>query len=319
MSGRESRNGKKYITLSREAAAAYQPERILLNCGRCDGCLLDRSREWAVRCVHEASLYEDNCFITLTYDDVKCKETAEKIINTFMSKVKMALDKNYIKEPIFDLKEFIPINRDYTLVKSDFQKFMKRLRKAFPDRKIRYFHCGEYGELGRPHHHAALFNIDFSDKKLVKYRENVCLYGSKILENIWSLGNVYVGSVNFESAGYIARYVLKKRHNDKELISQGKIPEYLTMSRDGGIGKNWIEKYSRDVYPHDYFIIRKNVKCKPPRFYDSVYEKKNKEVLCQIKEKRLVAAKCDENRTEKRLYDRGKVKMAQISSLRREL
>lgn len=36
-------------------------------CGTCIGCRLERSRQWAVRCMHEASLYDANCFVTFTY------------------------------------------------------------------------------------------------------------------------------------------------------------------------------------------------------------------------------------------------------------
>lgn len=42
---------------------------VTLPCGQCIGCRLERSRQWAIRCAHEASLYEENCFITLTYRD----------------------------------------------------------------------------------------------------------------------------------------------------------------------------------------------------------------------------------------------------------
>ena len=42
---------------------------------------------------------------------------------------------------------------------------MKRLRKKYGS-KIRFFQCGEYGELyGRPHYHACLLNFDFPDKE----------------------------------------------------------------------------------------------------------------------------------------------------------
>ena len=120
-----------------------------LRCGQCVGCRLERSRQWAVRCMHEASLYKNNCFLTLTYSD-----------------------------------EYLP--DDYSLHYEDFQKFMKRLRKRFKGlepaayaestdkmkrlRKrlkfpIRFYMAGEYGEqFGRPHFHACIFNFDFSDK-----------------------------------------------------------------------------------------------------------------------------------------------------------
>ena len=35
-------------------------------CGQCLGCRLDHSRMWAIRIVHEAMLYDENSFITLT-------------------------------------------------------------------------------------------------------------------------------------------------------------------------------------------------------------------------------------------------------------
>lgn len=42
---------------------------IQLPCGQCIGCRLARSREWAIRCTHEAFMFDDKCFITLTYDN----------------------------------------------------------------------------------------------------------------------------------------------------------------------------------------------------------------------------------------------------------
>jgi len=36
-------------------------------CGKCVACRLARSREWALRCMHEASLSDNNIFVTLTY------------------------------------------------------------------------------------------------------------------------------------------------------------------------------------------------------------------------------------------------------------
>jgi hypothetical protein len=65
---------------------------LQLPCGQCVGCKLERSRQWAVRCMHEASLYENNCFVTLTLDD-----------------------------------DHLP--SDGSLDKDIFQRFMKRLRK----------------------------------------------------------------------------------------------------------------------------------------------------------------------------------------------
>ncbi len=109
---------------------------IQLPCGQCIGCRLERSRQWAIRCVHEAELHEENCFITLTFSPEN-------------------------------------INKKGTLIKADFQKFMKRLRKKYIGKVIRYMHCGEYGEIGnRPHHHACIFGLDFKDKIYWKNSES---------------------------------------------------------------------------------------------------------------------------------------------------
>ena len=79
-----------------------------LPCGQCIGCRLERSRQWAMRCLHEASLHENNAFITLTYDDSN-------------------------------------LPRGGSLDYSDFQKFMKRLRKRI-GRKVSFYCGGEYGD-----------------------------------------------------------------------------------------------------------------------------------------------------------------------------
>ena len=42
---------------------------IMLPCGRCVGCRMAKSKEWAIRCVHESSLHKSSAFVTLTYDD----------------------------------------------------------------------------------------------------------------------------------------------------------------------------------------------------------------------------------------------------------
>ena len=38
-------------------------------CGKCEDCLKSKARGWAFRILKEASLYENNFFLTLTYDD----------------------------------------------------------------------------------------------------------------------------------------------------------------------------------------------------------------------------------------------------------
>lgn len=272
-------SGKRSIVFNPKQGFADMP--ITVPCGSCIGCRLERSRQWAVRCVHEASLYQNNSFITLTYRPENLPETGSL--------------------------QFI-----------DFQKFMKRLRKQVADgaskyrnvlladsSNIRYFHCGEYGErLSRPHYHACLFGLDFGDKKVCSRnrRTGMIYYTSKSLEEIWGKGFVQVGEMNFETAAYAARYVTKKvtgkdafeyyNKIDKETgeILEEKRPEYVTMSRRPGIGKGWLNKYESDVFPRDEVVMRGKM-MKPPKYYLGQYEIASPDDYARLKGKRKELAK----------------------------
>lgn len=241
-------SGKRSLVFNRKDG--YEDLELEVPCGQCIGCRLERSRQWAIRCVHEASLYEDNCFITLTYDD-----------------------------------EHLP--KDGSVHVDHFQKFMKRLRKKFPG-TIRFFHCGEYGEENwRPHYHACLFNFDFPDKKLFKMSGEHRLYSSEALDSLWTFGFSLIGDVTFESAAYVARYITKKVTGDKaDEHYNGRRPEYVTMSRRPGIGTRWVETWKHDIYPSGYTIIN-GKRVRLPKFYDSLLEESE---LTEIKNKRILNA-----------------------------
>lgn len=174
---RES-TGSKKLVFSYNPQTCESTTPLQVPCGQCVGCRLERSRQWAIRCVHESKLHKDNCFITLTYNDAN-------------------------------------LPSDKSLHYRDFQLFMKKLRKQYPDKKIRFYMCGEYGEnFGRPHFHACLFNFNFDDLTLWKTQNKQKLYRSKKLEKLWPLGHSSVGTVTFESAAYVARYIMKKVTGD---------------------------------------------------------------------------------------------------------
>jgi len=215
---------------------------IELPCGRCIGCRLERSRQWAIRCMHEGSMYDENCFLTLTYDD-----------------------------------DHLP--HDYSLNYRHFQLFMKRLRVKYPGRKIRFFMCGEYGDsTSRPHYHAILFNFNFADRKPLKPLDASCkLTSSRELETLWPFGLSSIGELTFHSAAYVARYVLKKVTGDSaaahyRIVDEyGELhdrePEFMHCSLKPGIGQPWLDKWKTDVYPHDYVVVN-GKKVKPPKYYD---------------------------------------------------
>lgn len=269
---------------------------IQLPCYRCVGCILERSRQWAMRCMDEASLYSENSFVTLTFDE-----------------------------------KHLPWNRG--LDKTVHQKFMKRLRKFLgPDHMVRFFMCGEYGpENGRPHYHYLLFNVGFPDRVYLKSTESgEKIYRSPSLEAVWPFGFCSVGDVTAKSAAYVARYNLKKIDG---LNSRLEVPytnpwtgevlekEFVLMSRGsakrgtGGIARSWIEKYESDVYPRGVRVI-KGLDTPSCRFYDSVYEKSDPvgfATLKRVRADRRVAVR-DDN-TPRRLLDKETVKLAQIKRL----
>lgn len=286
--GRDStKNGKHKIVFNRANALAdgnLPGVEVTVPCGQCVGCRLERSRQWAIRCIHEASLYENNCFITLTFSD-----------------------------------EHLPSDRSLDV--AHFQKFMKRLRKKYGE-GIRFFHCGEYGEeFGRPHYHAILFNFDFDDKYHHKdLPSGFPIYRSESLEQLWPFGYSSIGGVTFDSAAYVARYIMKKVTGDEaDDHYQGRKPEYTTMSRRPGIAKVWFEKFYQDVFPSDNIHVN-GKQMRPAKYYDNLYEHMYPGELEKIKQKRKRSAKeFSEHTTPERLRVREKKKLLDIQRLVRPI
>lgn len=278
---------------------AHVTQWLHVPCGQCDGCRLERARQWAVRCMHEASLHEHNSFITLTYDDTH-----------------------------------VPDDLDY----EHFQLFMKRLRKRFSKQSIRFFMCGEYGDLhDRPHFHACLFGFDFADKVYFRTTSSGSkIYTSRTLDSLWSdkgggsIGFATVGSVTFDSAGYVARYSLKKgvgRGSDLdyeyidyetgEVLRRSK--EFVHMSLKPGIGKGFYDKWKSDLFPRDQCVIN-GVATKPPQYYYKKLREEDPESHEDIgwrRAERALEKKADN--TQERLEVKEKVLKAKIKFLRRDL
>ena len=279
-----SKNGKHLIDF--KGGSVREWDEIKLPCGRCIGCRLERSRQWAIRCVHESQYHDENMFLTLTFDDDH-------------------------------------LDPEGSLRKSDFVLFMKRLRKYFDSqgKKIRFFHCGEYGSLyERPHHHAIIFGADFSDKVLWSTSCGFPLFRSKSLEKLWPYGFSSIAGVSFESCAYVARYVTKKITGDAaDEHYHGREPEYVTMSRMPGIGYQWLLDHP-EIYNFDEVVIRNGIKCKPPRYYDKIFDQIAPDYMEYIKNKRkLKASELDEkNRIPNRLAQKEDYKIEVCKKLIRK-
>lgn len=251
---------------------------IKLPCGQCIGCRLEKSRQWALRCVHEAQLHSQNCFVTLTYSDE-------------------------------NLPQWGSLNRE------DLTKFFKRVRKNVGP--FRYYACGEYGdETKRAHYHACLFGLDFNDKVPFSNKGGHTLYISPTLNELWKLGNTSIGELTFETAAYTARYVMKKGFGkgmppycrlDAETGEAIPLEQpYAVMSlrcrgadgKVGGLGSEWIRKYATDIYNHEKdFIMVRGKKMKPARYYDKVYDEINPEHMEVIKANRQLNSTTPSNAT----------------------
>lgn len=254
---------------------------VIVPCGRCIGCLLERSRQHAVRCMNEAQMHEENSFLTLTLND----------------------------------DNLIYGHEEATLYPRHLQLFFKKYRKYLDGKPIRYFACGEYGDVTRrPHYHALIFGHDFTDKQLYSQKNGNYIYTSKLLDNIWGHGECKIGALTFESAAYVSRYIVGKKLGEKK---EGVEPEFVRMSRRPGIGKSWYEKFKKDIYPSDLQIVR-GKKCKPPRYYDKKHEENSPLEMELIKQLRIKESELNPDKFNiKRLHVKETVKKAQIKQLKR--
>lgn len=253
----QKNDGKSGLTFSPRLGFFDRP--LTVPCGQCIGCRLERSRQWAIRCVHESKSHNENCFVTLTYDD-----------------------------------DNLPYHEN--LNRPDIQKFFKRLRRKIG--KFRTFYCGEYGDqTKRPHFHTLIFGYSPADAKLAgKSSNGENLYESELLTKTWGFGHVNFGAVNFESAAYVARYSTKKitgklaeTHYQRTDPDTGEVyqltPEFIGMSLKPGIGSSWSDKYQTDYYEKDQIIIR-GKPMKPPRAYDKRLELSDPTLWAQTRSNR---------------------------------
>ncbi len=280
-------NGKSVIRFSLpEGAFLYDYEEIKLPCGQCIGCRLERSRSWAVRGIHEAKYHKKNCFITLTYNE-----------ESMLSGCRCSGNLKFFKK--------------------DYVDFMKRFRKAIYPLKVRFFHCGEYGDKWqRPHHHAIIFGFDPDDKIPVSKSDlGFILYRSPFFERLWPYGFVRVGSCTVETIAYVARYITKKINGfDSYDHYYGRDPEYITMSRRPGIGFQYLMDHP-EIYNYDeikYVNFKgKTLTLKPPAYYDKLFGEMAPDYMDMIKKKRKVKAleKMNDNTFDRLLVKEEKKKL----------
>lgn len=214
---------------------------INLPCGKCLGCRLTAARNWAIRCQLELQQHNGAAFVTLTYDEQH-------------------------KPP--------------TLSKRDLQLWLKRIRRHTPDRTLRFFACGEYGETNRrPHYHAILYGITATQRQLV--------------DDTWGLGRTQTENATPANIAYTAGYTAKKAGLTCDTTTERVDPEtgevynyqkpFIQMSRRPGIGghaRQWPASWRQ-------FAIHNGHKVPVPRFLHEAWKAQaTEEQLQQLQEEK---------------------------------
>lgn len=162
----------------------------------------------------EAAQYENNAFVTLTYND------------EHLSKLSAPCGL-----PSLDPKAY--------------RYWLDRMRKEIGYSQLRYFIAGEYGdETERPHYHVALFNFATCLRGRTYRRPGSsrplwdrCCPQCKLVGDTWGKGDVDLGTLETDSAQYISGYVTKKMTSKNDARLLGRYPEFSRQStQNGGIG-----------------------------------------------------------------------------------
>ena len=258
-----------------------------IKCNECIGCKLDYSRQWANRAYLESLYWDQNYFVTLTYDDNNI---------TLLDEIETPDEFTFVKEDMKDIIEW-----EGSLVPKELQDFMKRLRINMErkyDQKgpIRMMACGEYGgQTKRPHYHLILFNLQlppesFYDPK-IKW-EKYTYFHNTIIEEAWGKGFVDVTDASWNTMAYVARYITKKingKGSDLHYAIQGQQKEFFRVSNRPGIAWQYYQDHKEEIYKNDKIMIVNNKGVhyvKPPKYFDDMYKVDNPKRWAIIEEKR---------------------------------
>lgn len=301
-------------------------EALLLPCQKCPLCTRRYRMHWVLRCMNELRFYDEACYLTLTVDDDHIDDVFPKRRHDLVSVDCESFDTaKGLGYPEFWSSEWNSLRH------KPFQDFMKRLRRQLSygfhydrivdgkpchfvyrgelDKPLRYFMCGEYGDLHhRPHYHAIVFGFYPPDA--------VQLPGSKLaVSNLisfkWPFGFHTVAKVEPDCVSYVAGYVDKKMSDARmEWATNDVAPEYVAMSRGcskigtGGLGRKFFDEYYHDLYPmnddgefvRDYGILGRGTRVKVPRFYDELLELRDPDLFDKLmahRERVVVARSVD--------------------------
>lgn len=252
----------------------YRKDVMLIPCGQCIGCKIQKRQDWATRIEMEAKTWpkESVWFVTLTYDNEHIPgvnhETGEVVRGAMYLRRK--------KEPELAVNQ--------TLWYEDIQNFLKRLRKAYSG-QLRYFVAGEYGEkTGRPHYHMILFG--YQPEKLKPYskvKPDEYMVDSRITR-CWGLGIHNLINPTQGGYSYVAGYVTKKFDDETlEHIKNGLRPPFAQMSRDPGLGYKYYQEHKDEIWKKGYIQLDNGKRASIPRYFQEMQRIEDPRILWELK------------------------------------
>lgn len=220
-------NCKNPVRILKNLDRILYPDGLLVPCGKCLNCRIQKRSEWALRLLHESEFWYEKSFITLTYDD-----------------------------------DHIPENN--SLKKEHLQLFLKRLRKNLGNRRIKYYACGEYGEqTQRPHYHLILFGVGVNKDDITTVMRSWKYADWRVP----SIRKNSFGLCEADSIRYVCQYIDKKftgEQGKEEYEEKHREPVFKIQSN--GIGRNYISKYKEKIID-DGFIRIDGHRRSLPRYY----------------------------------------------------
>lgn len=247
---------------------------LVLGCGKCLHCRVQKRKEWSMRLWHELNYHDKSVFLTLTYSDIH-----------------------------------MPDNESLRL--RDLQLFFKRLRKVLGERRIKYFACGEYGgRTHRPHYHAIIYGVglDRNDKRIMCECWPYCDW------SVDSIRRKSFGIVEAKSINYVAGYIHSKlsgREAREVYDDTGREPVFRILSQ--GLGKQYAIDNAQQLQEQGC-VTMNGIKHAIPRYYintlgldiESIQEQ------AKYKECEMVEHYCGLNMTLDDLTDSGDIRSKRI-------
>lgn len=346
---KRTESGKKLLIFEYNASTCNSPiPDMHVPCQSCIGCLLSKSCEWAARIGHEASLHWNNCWLTLTLnDDYKNTRqnpySLERGQKSEMTRFLKRLRKKYT--PKNPYPKGTPEHEQFRMDNAIRFFYCGEYGETcfHCNRTERECSCGHYYPWrGRPHYHVCLFNHDFTDKRYFKTINGCDHYTSDELDLLWTdprtglnMGYATISDLTPDSAAYTARYSLKKIRGDlayepddvtgllhyQRLTRYGEVvdlvPEYIRMSTNPGIGKHWLDQFSKEILDNDTMLF-KELRIKPAAYYDKKLALSSPEIFEENKQNRIDRAKNNPDNTPQRLHTREYIALQKASKLHRK-